>query len=114
MGFVYLYGEETGLKGIKTYYTASYSDTGKITASAFCFKKGESVFIDGDFDLKSFEKEKRLDLKFKERAGGREIYYYTYPLARYSERINGVTVNMQIAVSEEGVTVGVPVIYGSF
>ena len=114
VAIILLYGSELNVNGVKRYYTADYSDTQEITSSPVCFKKGESVVTDESFDLNGFVKSRNLKLLFTEIAGDVTIYYYSYPFAEYFRYVNGYAVNMQIAVAQKRVTIGVPVIYGSF
>lgn len=76
-------------------------------------KKGESVKITTqEFNLEQIIKYFDAQLILKEQVGGIVNYYFYSKKLRYKERIYGKTVNLHIAVTNQGVTLGTPLIYG--
>ena len=118
------------LYGARTYYLYSSSSNAKIvttdiqnsTANLPLFAiKGESVFLNEknsnsiiDEFVNSFLNNYEAKIQLLE--GGDLVnseYYYSNKIAKYVI-INGCRVNVHIAKSDYGVTIGVPIIYGSF
>ncbi len=82
----------------------------------WCFGiKGESCVIEGQkFCLSDFFKQLNADELFSEKVGEIMVYYAFSPQIKYRERVQGKTVNLQVAISKDYVKVGSPLIYGSF
>ena len=77
--------------------------------------EGESVsFMDASFDLAAALDRYAAKLLFSEQAGDVTVYYAFSPLLTYRAALCGQTVNLQIAVENERVTLGTPLIFGSF
>lgn len=76
---------------------------------------GESCVIENkNFCLNDFFSKLNAKELFSENVGDIAIYYAYSPQIKYCERVNGKTVNLQVAVSKEYIKVGSPLIYGSF
>ena len=90
----------------------------KVSKSKYiwCFGiKGESCVIEKqDFCLSDFFNDLNADELFSEKVGEIVVYYAFSPQIKYREKVQGETVNLQVAVSENYVKVGSPLIYGSF
>ena len=77
--------------------------------------KGDSVRLNADgFDVLKLLNDYDAKMIMIERLDGVECYYAYSSKIRYREIIGGKRVNLQIAVRGEIVTVGSPIIYGSF
>ena len=118
------------LFGTRTYYLYSSSSNAKIittdirnsTANLPLFAiKGESVFLNernskGIIDefINNFLNNYEAKIQLLERGDlVNSEYYYSNKIAKHVI-INGCRVNVHIAKSDYGVTIGVPIIYGSF
>lgn len=77
--------------------------------------KGESCVIEKqNFCLSDFFDEFNAEQLFSEKVGEIIVYYAFSPQIKYREKVQGKTINLQVAVSEGHVKVGSPLIYGSF
>lgn len=117
-------------KGVHTYYKYSKSSSCQIcVADANCIKnplcftvKGQSIFLDfnlygkkycSDKIFKEIEN-KKGELVFEERGSwGINYYYYSKKIPFYCI-INNKRVNLQVAISQKGITIGSPLIFGSY
>lgn len=76
---------------------------------------GESCKIEkADFDLDRFFLEMDAKVVFIEKVKGVVSYYCYSPCVKYKKLLYGKVVNLHVAVAESQVTVGAPIIYGSF
>ena len=76
---------------------------------------GEGCKVDAsEFDLAEFLYEYDAKIVFIEQTGGITSYYAYSPKVKYLENIGGKVVNLQVAVRGEQITLGAPIIYGSF
>ncbi len=101
-------------------YTFSDSSTAVIqTVSADEYKlyknvKGESCVVGETADVDELLTMFNAELKFIEETDGVKSYYAFSKDIKYKKELGGVTVNLQIAVSENMVKIGSPIIFGSF
>lgn len=102
-------------------YVGSNSSTAEIVcvdASDYSFikdVKGESFKTsDKNFNVESFFDEYKADLVFVEEVNGVRSYYGYSTKIRYGKIINGKRINVHVAIAQNEITVGTPIIYGSF
>ena len=102
-------------------YLESYSMTNRIKMAKkndykFIFGvKGESVTLkDDNFCLDEFIKELDVDIVYKENLGEVVCYYGYSKKVKYLEMVDGNLINVHVAIREESVKIGFPLIYGSF
>ncbi len=74
-----------------------------------CFKTDKKTFVLGDF-LLEFQAQKVFEETTQE---GRSVYAYS-PKIRYCRKVQGKTVNLQVFVGKEEITVGTPLIFGGY
>lgn len=74
---------------------------------------GESVQYEGDL-YEAIKEKYRAELLFTERACGVVSYYLQSPYLSGGVMLNGVRVNLQIAVKEGRTCAGTPLIFGGF
>lgn len=85
-----------------------------LTYSLIIGKVGESCKIEGEFDLQQFLEEMKAEIVMVEEfSEGINYYAYTNKI-RYLEYVKGNLVNLQVFIGNSGVTVGSPLIFGSF
>ncbi len=107
-------------KTFEVYLHASSSVTPSTSVNGLQFlaingKKGEACKTDREnFDLDVFLKKFGATIKRVENTADSVNYYAFSPYIRYSEKIGGKTVNLHISIAKEVVTLGSPIIYGSF
>ncbi|MBQ8426337.1 MAG: hypothetical protein IJX16_01080 [Clostridia bacterium] len=77
-------------------------------------KVGESCKIVGQFDLTTFLEEMGASMVFTEQTEQGVSYYAYSRRIRYNAFINGSDVNLHVFIGKSGVTVGSPLIFGSF
>lgn len=101
-------------------YVESPSSNAKIistTKNEYPFIKnkfGESCKIKNPFCLQNFLEDMKAEIVFTEQTE-EGISYYAYSNAiRYKREVCKKTINLQIFIGQSGVTVGSPIIYGSF
>jgi hypothetical protein len=76
---------------------------------------GESCcFIDADFNLNDFFAEYNAKIVQVESTEDQVSYYAFSPQVKYSQRLFGKKVNLHVSVKKDRITVGSPLIYGSF
>ncbi len=81
---------------------------------AICVK-GESYRVDkGKFSLESFIDEFNGEIIFQEKIDEGISYYGYSSEIKYRKIMNGRAVNFHVFIGENSVTVGAPIIYGSF
>jgi len=77
--------------------------------------KGESFSLKNEnFCLDEFVKELDLHIVYEENLGEVVCYYGYSKKVKYLESIDGNLINVHIAVRNECVKIGFPIIYGSF
>lgn len=77
--------------------------------------KGESCVIDkNEFEKEKFLSDFSATEMFSESTGEIVCFYAYSPKIKYTEKINGKTVNLHVAIGKDQVKVGSPIIYGSF
>ncbi len=77
--------------------------------------EGESVKVSAKgFNLDELFKEFDATVKFTEQAEQVVIYYTYSPKIKYRKKVKGERVNLQVAVGREQITLGAPLIFGSF
>ena len=77
--------------------------------------KGESCKVEkDDFSMQEFFESFDAELVFIEEIDGITCYYGYSEEIKFSRLVNGNLVNLQVAVAENSVTVGTPIIFGSF
>lgn len=70
--------------------------------------------VDKDFNYEKFAK--NLDAKFvksEDLNGCKNLYFYTNKLPK-REIINGKAVNLHVAISQDKISIGTPIIYGGY
>ena len=110
--------ELASLEGEKTYYVGVAASNAYILnekdAGVFLDKvKGESCRVN-DMGVETIMKEYKAAEVFVEEAEGTTSYYCFSPLLKRSVIIKGREINLHIAVKNDEVTVGTPLIFGSF
>ncbi len=109
---------ETFIHGQKTYYLYSQSSQAKITQTKPFLNLnlvGESSVVSAsEFNLESFIKDYNAKILFVEEVDEITIYYCYSPKIKRQKVVKNQAVNLQIAVRESVVTLGSPIIYGSF
>lgn len=101
-------------------YTKSASSNAVITTTTKDYyplifaKTGESCKIKGEFDLTSFFIQTGAKLVFKEQTESGTSYYAYSKNIRYKKVINGKKVNLHVHVGKTDITVGSPIIFGSY
>jgi hypothetical protein len=76
--------------------------------------KGESFKLQKDFDLSLFLNEYKGEIvKVEEIPEGVSYYCYSNKI-KYCKEFKGKKVNLHVFIGENGVTVGSPIIFGSF
>lgn len=77
--------------------------------------KGESCRVKAEnFDLDAVIKNYSAEIIKVERVAGTVSYYFFSPVFKNSVTIGGEKINLHIAVNNEQVTMGTPLIYGSY
>ena len=77
--------------------------------------RGESCTFTADgFDVDEFFSHHGATHILTERTGLGVSYYAFSPEIKYKERVSGKEVNLHVAVYGERITIGTPIIYGSF
>lgn len=77
--------------------------------------KGESFSINkNEFHLAEFLSDINAEIVFSEHLSNVVCYYGYSPKVKYLEMIKGELINVHIAIGEDFVKVGFPLIYGSF
>ena len=118
------------LSGVHTFYLYSRTSNSKIVTteiknnkcsiSPFIIK-GESIFVDNKNSESAInEYIEALLIKYKAKiqlvevaSYGKSEYYYSNKIPNYVI-INGYRVNVHISISSYGITIGTPLIFGSF
>lgn len=77
-------------------------------------KVGESCKISGEFSLCEFLTDLSAAIIFTEKTDAGISYYAFSEKVPYKREICGQIINLQIFIAENSVTVGAPIIYGSF
>lgn len=120
---IYLLNALPVIKNAKGYevYLQNYSSNAVIKTVDFTDYmflsdiKGESVkFSAEEFNQTELLNNLNAVIVFTETLDGVYCIYAYSPKIRYRQTVNGKTVNVQIAVRGEQITVGCPIIYGSF
>ena len=76
---------------------------------------GESVKISNlGFDVNEFFEKYNAKIVFTETTDGVVSYYGYSKDIKYQTTIGGKRINLHVAVTKDSVTVGAPIIYGSF
>ena len=76
--------------------------------------KGESVYVSGECNVSDVLNKYSATAIYRSDAGGVTCYYCYSPRLAGGVRLKGKTINLHIAVSGEGYTVGTPIIFGGF
>lgn len=77
--------------------------------------KGESCKIEkSGFNVEEFFKSYNTEILFSESVDGVTSYYGYSKEIKFLAKIGGKAVNLHVAVAENSVTVGSPIIFGSF
>lgn len=107
----------SSLAGEHTYYldtASSQATVQKNLSFQDIFRvKGQSVTLAKRMDAETIASSYGATLVKTERVGDTVCYYY-YIAGRTGVRMDGHTVNLHIAVTEERTVVGIPFIFGSF
>ena len=95
--------------------TAQIVEISEKDYKAFNGIKGESCKIQSEnFSVEKFFSEFCAEIIFEEHTAFGTSYYGFSPKIKYRKQILDKTVNLHIFVGESGVTVGSPIIFGSF
>ena len=120
---VYLFNSApivSGVEKIEVYLFSSSSNAviKTVDVNEFSFisnVKGECVKLKAkEFDLEKFLSDYGAQVILTESFDGGKSYYAYSPKIRYRESVCGERVNLQVAIRGQTVTVGSPIIYGSF
>ena len=77
--------------------------------------KGESSIVEmNEFDLHEFLDKMNAKVVFEREVCGVKSYYCYSRNIKYQKRVEGHMINLQIAITNNFVKVGSPIIYGSF
>ena len=77
--------------------------------------KGESCEVKKEnFDINAFLTDFEAEMVACEKVGDIVCYYAFSPKVKYLEKVNGKKVNLHVAVRDNAVVIGTPIIYGSF
>ena len=110
--------DETGVYTLYRYSASSLSTQENLTGGVIFNARsveGESVmYLSDAFSLSELLEKYDADLLFSEQAGDVICYYAYSPALSYRATLYGVTVNLQIAVENQRITLGTPLIFGSF
>ena len=105
------------LAGAHTYYLDSASSQSlvktRLSFSDIFRVRGESV-VTAERDLESIANRFQATLVAVEETDGAVSYYYVVEAWQYGISLNGKRVNLHIAVGNDRVVVGTPVIFGGF
>jgi len=90
----------------------------KVTSFEYLFRVnvfGESCSIEKErFSLEDFLQDFSAQIVLVEEINGLTSYYAYSKDIRYLQVVNGKKVNLHVAVGEDSVVLGTPIIYGSF
>ena len=117
--FVSLNSQDTFSYGKKSYYVYNRSSGAQITTQKPFLAVnvvGETVVLSAsEFNVQKLLLEKKANVLFEEKLGEELTIYYCYsPKIKRQKTVKGERVNMQIAIRGAVVTIGSPVIYGSY
>ena len=106
-------------KNYEVYLDTSSSNARIISATKTIYpliynKVGESCKIIGSFSLDEFLTKMNAELIFTEDTDEGVSYYAYSKQIRYKRMVCDKVVNLQVFIGKSGVTVGSPIIYGSF
>ncbi len=106
------------LSGEHTYYLYSASSQAQMKTSLqitdFGKIKGESVRLTSAIDVEELLEKYSAEICFEERSAGVHSYYCYTPHWTDGVQIGEYFVNLHVAFSEGGCTVGAPIIFGGF
>jgi len=92
---------------------AAYSDEALPAEIIYAELGGESASFDGT-TIEEIERKYSAVLLFEESASGVDNYYYYSPLFSRFAFIGGRAVNLHVAVRDNSVRVGTPIIFGGY
>ncbi|MBE7086856.1 MAG: hypothetical protein E7369_00970 [Clostridiales bacterium] len=75
---------------------------------------GESFVTNAEFDLQKLIDDFSAKLVLTESGGGVINYYFYSPMIKYKKSIKNQAVNLHVAYRGEVLTIGSPIIFGSF
>ena len=75
---------------------------------------GQASFIAGKKDASEIINGLKAKIIFEENIDGIKNYYCYSPHLRYGITLNGKTVNLHVSLSDKGIKLGSPVIFGSY
>ena len=121
IGITFLSAAQPIFKGYAeefTYYYNSYSSKSQSEkVRGLTLKRGkcgESFVADKGFDVEKLVSDFRAEAVRVEKAGEvTSLYYYTDKIP-YFKTIGGKKINLHVAIDNDTVTVGTPIIFGSF
>ncbi len=100
------------------YNSSSLAKIVNVNKTEFIFLKGvkgESVRLSANnFDLSGLLLEFDAEIIFTERVENKTLYYAYSPRIKYKKVVRGQKINLQIATDSDNVTIGSPLIFGSF
>lgn len=118
LSFTYLNSTDLFSQGEKTYYLYNHSSTASIVKEKSFLginTVGEStVILNENFNLAGFLVGNNARKVFTEELNELTVYYCYSPKIKRYKVIKGQKINLQIAVRKSVVTVGSPLIYGSY
>ena len=99
-----------GLSSLTDFFFAEDDNPSVFEVSPFCFK-AESVFVKGECDLKNIAKKYDASIVKIIKNGDITEYYMFSPRLRGRVIAGGETVNLHVAESSYGYTIGTPFIF---
>ena len=118
LSFTHLNSTDLFSKGEKTYYLYNHSSTASIVKEKSFLginTVGESTVISSEnFNLAGFLADNSARKVFIEELNEITVYYCYSPNIKRYKVIKGQKINLQIAVRKSVVTIGSPLIYGSY
>ena len=77
-------------------------------------KKGEGCFLSNNMSIFEILKKLNADVVFEEEIlEGKSYYCYSKDI-KHKTMVKGEVINLQVCISQKGVKIGTPLIYGSF
>lgn len=107
--------------GVYEVYLSSNSSKAKIVsvdkrnAGSFICKTGEAIFIENsELDIDKILDDFKAKLIFVENTNEGISYYGYSQKIKFQKRINGKDINIHVFKGNNGIKIGLPIIYGSF
>lgn len=108
------YSQQTVVYSFNNSSNAKIDDCNNYVVPFKFFKVGESCVVDKNFNVSQFISQFNASVVMKEQTVfGNSIYLYS-PKINYCKSINGKKINLQIFTDGQKITIGTPIIYGSY